>query len=163
METREIFLYITFFIIALSASVSLIIALTYIPLKKLPLVLKPLANVFFQKLYMVIVFSLFTSLVGVSLYVTATYGLLRVSDLREVVRVGIFAAYVVSLFAVTISFKKQTLSPFKIASHGILVSVVLVVATQEETFDFYKYPYILLVLAMCFAIYYGISIFTKKL
>lgn len=163
MEARETFLYFNFLVIAVSASISLVITLSYIPLKKLPTVLKTAGSIFFQKLYMVLVFSLFTSLIGFGLYGVISYNLLRAYDPNEMVRVGVFVAYLVSLFALTISFKKQSLTSFKIAAHTILGASVLGIATQENTLNFFNYLYILLILGLCLALRYGVLTFNKKL
>lgn len=162
MEAREIFLYFAFLVIAIGASVSLVIVLTYIPLKKLPSVLKTSASAFFQKLYMVLVFSLFTGLIGLGLYSVISYNLLQAYNINEMVRVGIFVLYLASLFFVTLSFKKQSLSSFKIFMHSIFGVGILIIATQENTLDFFKYTYILPVLLLFTIIRYGVDIFYKK-
>ncbi|MFZ2151599.1 MAG: hypothetical protein WAV09_00640 [Minisyncoccia bacterium] len=163
MEARETFLYFNYLVIAMSASVSLVITLTYIPLKILPAVLKASGSIFFQKLYMVLVLSLFTSLIGFGLYGVISYNLLRTYDLNEMIRAGVFVGYLTSLFVLTLSFKKQTLTSFKIVAHSILGASVIGIATQENTLNFFNYLYALLILGLCFALRYGVLTFSKKL
>jgi len=163
METREFWLLVSFLVIALSALTSLVVTATYIPLKKIPGSLKAAAGIFYQKMYLVLIFSLFATLIGLGIYVPLQYDLLANKNITEIVRGALFLVHGVLLFVVTLSFKKQTLSISKMVFHSVLVATVLVVATQENTLDFYNYPYILLILALFAIVRYGVRSFIKKL
>lgn len=163
METREFWLLVCFLVIALSALTSLVVTATYIPLKKIPGSLKAAAGIFYQKIYLVLIFSLFATLIGLGIYAPLQYDLLASKNVLEIVRGVLFLMHTVLLFIVTLSFKKQTLSTPKMLSYSVLVATVLVVATQENTLDFYNYPYILLILALFAIVRYGVRSFIKKL
>ena len=163
METREFWLLVSFLIIALSALASLVVTAIYIPLKKIPNALKVVASVFYQKLYAVLIFSLFSTLVGLGVYVPLKYNQLISKDTTEIVRVILFLVHTVILFVITLSFKKQILSTAKIVVSSLIVTSVLVIATQENTLNFYNYFYILPILALFAIVRYGIRTFIKKL
>lgn len=163
METREFWLLVSFLIIALGALTSLVVTAIYIPLKKIPNTLKVVASTFYQKLYLILIFSLFSTLVGLGVYVPLQYDQLISKDTTEIVRGVLFLMHIVLLFVITLSFKKQTLSTPKIVTSSLILTAVLVIATQENTLDFYNYFYILPILALFAIVRYGIRTFIKKL
>lgn len=163
MEVRELWLLISFFVVALSASVSLAVSAAYIPLKKIPSALKTISAGFYQKLYFTLVLTLFSTLVGLGIYVPLVFDLLKTQNVGEIVRAVLFILYILALLILTLSFKKQTLSTPKMVVHAFFASAVLVIATQESTLDFFKYPYILLILALFAIVRYGVKNFNKKL
>ena len=162
METREFWLLVSFLIIALGALASLVVTAVYIPLKKIPNTLKVVASTFYQKLYVILIFSLFSTLVGLGVYVPLQYDQLINKDIAEIVRGVLFLMHTVLLFVITLSFKKQTLSTPKIVTSSLILTIVLVIATQENTLDFYNYLYILPILALFAIVRYGIRTFIKK-
>lgn len=163
MEIRELWLLISFLIIAVGAAFSLVISATYIPIKKIPSALKVLSSVFYQKLYTVLVFCLFATLVGLGIYIPLSFDLLQSKDAAELVRTVLFGLYTITLLVLVLSFKKQTLSPPKMVAHAIFSACILVIATQEDPLDFTLYPYILLILALFMIVRYGVRTFNKKL
>lgn len=163
METREFWLLVSFLIIALGALTSLVVTAVYIPLKKIPNTLKVVASTFYQKLYLILIFSLFSTLVGLGVYVPLQYDQLISKDTTEIVRGVLFLMHTVLLFVITLSFKKQTLSTPKIVTSSLILTAVLVIATQENTLVFYNYFYILPILALFAIVRYGIRTFIKKL
>lgn len=163
METREFWLLVSFLIIALGALASLVVSATYIPLKNIPGALKMTASEFYQKLYFVLTLSLFSTLIGLGLYVPLRYDVLVSKDPTEITRGILFLIHIIFLFIITLSFKKQAITTVKIVIHALLVSTILVVATQENPLDFYSYPYIVVILALFAIVRYGVRTFNKKL
>jgi hypothetical protein len=163
MGVRELWLLISFFVVALGASISLVVSATYIPLKKIPNALKILSSTFYQKLYLLLVFCLFLSLIGLGIYTPLVFDLLRAQNPSEVVRAVLFVVYTITLLILTLSFKKQTLTASKMVLHATFASALLVIATQESTLDFLEYPYILLILALFAIVRYGVRTLNKKL
>lgn len=163
METREFWLLVSFLIIAFGALASLVVSATYIPLKKIPNTLRQVVSTFYQKLYVVLTLSLFSTLIGLGIYIPLRYDLLISRDTAEIVRGVLFLVHIILLFVLTLSFKKQTLSTAKIIISSFVITVMLVIATQENTLNFYNYPYIFLILALFTIVRYGVHIFIKKL
>ncbi len=163
METREFWFFVSLLTVAIPASVSLTTSAIYIPLKKFPAAIRDVASFWYQKLYVALVFSLFATLVGLGVYVPLVYESLKLQNLEEIVRSALFIIYTVSLFFLTLSFKKQTLSTGGIVAHSFFASMLLVVGTQENTLDFLSYLYVLIILALFAIVRYGVSTFSKKL
>ncbi len=163
METRELWFFVSLLTVAIPASISLVTCAVYIPLKKIPAAIRDVASFWSQKLYIVLVFSLFATLVGLGVYTPLAYESLRLQDTQEIVRSVLLVLYTISLFFLTISFKKQALSTGGIVTHSVFASVLLVVGTQENTLDFPTYPYILIILALFAIVRYGVGTFSKKL
>lgn len=159
MEARELWLLVSYFVIALGATASLIVAAAYIPLKKLPSAIKSISGAFYQKLYFVLVLSLFSTLVGLGVYIPLAFDLLQDKNVNEIVRVVLFAMYTITLLILTLAFKKQTLTTSKMIFHSIIASIVLVIATQESTLDFLTYLYVLVILALFVIVRYGVKKF----
>jgi len=159
MEARELWLLISYFVIAFGATTSLVVSATYIPLKKLPSAIKVVSGAFYQKLYFVLVLCLFSSLVGLGIYVPLAFDLLQVKNVNEIVRTTLFIVYTLTLLVLTLSFKKQTLTASKMVVHSISTSIVLIIATQENTLEFFTYPYILIILALFAIVRYGVKKF----
>lgn len=163
METREFWFFVSLLIVALPACISLVACALYIPLKKFPSAVKDGASFWYQKLYIFLVFSLFATLVGLGVYTPLVFESLRLQNVEEIVRSGLFLLFTASLFFLTLSFKKQTLSTGGIVTHSFFASVLLVVGTQENTLDFLTYPYVLIILALFAIVRYGVGTFSKKL
>lgn len=163
METREFWLLVSFFVIALGALTSLVVTATYVPLKKIPSTLRLVAGTFYQKLYVALIFSLFSTLVGLGIYVPLQYDLLMGKNTDEIVRGIFFLTHTILLFVITLSFKKQALSTLKIIISSLVFTTALVIATQENTLGFYHYLYIFPILALFTIVRYGVRIFIKKL
>lgn len=163
METREFWLLVSFLSIALGALASLVVTTTHIPLKKIPVTLRVVASTFYQKLYIVLIFSLFSTLVGLGIYISLQYDLLMSKNTAEIVRGIFFLMHTILLFVVTLSFKKQVLSTVKIIISSLVFTAVLVIATQENPLDSYHYLYIFPILALFTIVRYGVHIFIKKL
>lgn len=163
METGELWVFISLLSIALSAGISFVVCAIYIPIKKFPSAVKSVVAFWYQNFYLVLVFSLFATIMGLGVYIPISYESLRLQNMQEIVRSVLFAVFTVSLFFVTLAFKKQTLSTGKIIVHSFFASMVLIVATQENTLDFFTYPYILIILALFAIVRYGVGTFSKKL
>lgn len=163
METREFWFFVSLLTVAIPACISFVTCAIYIPLKKFPAAIRDVASFWYQKLYIVLVFSLFATLVGLGVYTPLAYESLRLQDTQEIIRSALFVLYTVSLFFLTLSFKKQTLSTGGIVTHALFASVLLVVGTQENTLDFFAYPDILIILALFAIVRYGVGTFSKKL
>lgn len=163
METKEFWLLISFLAIAITTSLSLVISATYIPFKKITTPLKNIAASFYQALYFILVGSLFFTLVGLGIYIPLSFDLISTQNTAEIVRVSILSLFVIFLFLLTISYKKQTLTSTLQVIHTIVGAFVLVVATQEDTLNFSMYPYVLVILALFLILRYGIGTFNKRL
>lgn len=159
MYAQEFWLYVSFLLVAISTALPLTITATYIPLKKIPGVLKTIASVFYQKLYFLLVVSLFIASIGTGIYVTLVFDLIRAGVPKEILRTGLFFLFIINTFLVLLAFKKQTLSKIKIFLSSIICVSILVIATQENTMDYFTYVYILPILALFAIVRYGIHKF----
>ena len=130
---------ITILIFSLSALLSALSVIAYIPVKKSPAALKTILSLYTQRFYTLLVFSLFSALLSLGLYITVAYDLLIIKNINEIGRLIAMTAFTVSLLLSLLSFKKQKLSDLKIFFHLFFSSLIIVIISNDDIFHASRY------------------------
>lgn len=149
-------------ILSITAFLSVSPVIAFIPLKKVPSVIKPTLTSFFQKLYILLIVTLFLASLSTGLYIVTSYDLLINKSVDEIYRALLLIVFIISLLFTTLDFKRQKLSKTKTFFHLTISSCVLVLVPSTNIFDFYQYAYIFIILAVFLIMRYVVGVINKN-
>lgn len=155
-------LYIGLLCLSLGSSIFFVLSAFFVPILKLPQVLRKIHVPYFNRLYQVYTIGLFLIAIGFSITTVNQFELIRALDYMAIARFSLSIIALLSGFAITNAFKKQKLSRGLIVLSGVVFSTALFIFSKEATPMYLEYLWVIFLLALFFVLRYVVHIFTKK-